>query len=233
MEMLLVNPRRRRKGRARARRRSPKRRRRMSAKQLAFFGGGRKRRRNPSRRHRARGRRRSRARGYRRNPSRRLGIPSLKGVSGQVMGALPGAVGALGLDVLLGLLPIPVTWKAGVLGYATKIAGAIGLGMIAKMVVRESTAAQMTNGALTVMFHGILRDFVATNVPSVPLGMYLPNRGNMNGLGYYGSGWNPAGAGASDSDLGLGRVGAYLPDMDMGGGSFDTDTFDTTGGEYN
>lgn len=202
MEMLLVNPRRRRKGRAKSRRRSHKRRRKMSAKQAMFFGGGR-RRKNPSRRRRGRAHRRRK--GYRRNPSFRLpGRGMLGGVGSQVMGALPGAFGALGLDVLLGVLPIPATWKSGMFGYATKIAGAIGLGMLAKMVVSQHTAAQMTNGALTVMFHGILRDFVATNVPSVPLGMYM--HAPAVNLGYYGSGWNPTG----DTQL-----GAYLPDMEV------------------
>jgi hypothetical protein len=219
--MLLVNPRRRRKGRARSRRRNP-RRRRMSAKQLMYFGGGRrKRRRNPRalRRHRrARGHRR-----YRRNP---IGVPSVRGISGQVMGAIPGAVGALGLDVLLGLLPIPPAWKAGTLGYVTKILGAVGLGMVAKTVVSGHTAAQLTQGALTVMFHGIMRDFVATNVQSVPLGMYLTPRIGVNGLGYYGSGWNP-----------MQGMSAYLPDLSAGGagGSMSTNSMETRSfsmGEY-
>jgi len=159
------------------------------------------------RRSRMRNPRRRRARGgYRRNPLS-LKKFSVGNVSGQVMGALPGAVGALGLDVLLGVLPIPVTWKAGIFGYATKIVGAIGLGMIAKTVVSEATASRMTTGALTVMFHGIMRDFVATNVPSVPLGMYMLPRIPAAGLGYYGSGWNPAGAA---------HMGAYLPDISGG-----------------
>jgi hypothetical protein len=136
------------------------------------------------------------------------------------MGAIPGAVGALGLDMLLGVVPIPATWKSGMLGYVTKIFGAIGLGMIAKTVVSSHTAAQLTQGALTVMFHGILRDFVATNVPSVPLGVYLAPR---TSLGYYGSGWNP--------DAGM---GAYLPDLSAGYGSMALHSMDTSafGGEY-
>lgn len=119
---------------------------------------------------------------------------------GQVQGALPGALGALGLDVLLGFVPIPVTWKAGIPGYLTKIVGAIGLGMIAGNVVGQGTAAKMTTGALTVMFHGILRELIATNFPQVPLGMYL-NPG-FSGLGYAGSGYNP-----------MNGLGLYLPDI--------------------
>lgn len=118
---------------------------------------------------------------------------------GQVTGAIPGAVGALGLDVALGFLPIPVTWKAGIPGYLTKIVGAVALGMAAGYVVNSATAAKMTTGALTVMFHGILRELVATNLPQVPLGMYLRQPG-VGGLGYAGSGYNPG-------------MGMYLPDI--------------------
>lgn len=115
----------------------------------------------------------------------------------QVTGALPGAIGALGLDVALGFLPIPVNFKTGIPGYLTKIVGAVALGMAAGYVVSGSTAAKMTTGALTVMFHGILRELVATNIPSVPLGMYL-----RPGLGYAGSGYNP-----------MNGMGLYLPDI--------------------
>lgn len=214
MEMLLVNPRRRRKGRAKSRRRSSKRRRRMSAKQRMFFGGGRKRRSNPRRR-RSHSRRRRRSSGRRmRNPIR---LPRMGGISSQLMGAVPGAVGALGLDVLLGLVPVPASWKTGMLGYVTKIVGALGMGMLAKMVVSQHTAAQMTNGALTVMFHGILRDFVATNVPAIPLGMYM-SPAPIAGMGYYGSGWNPT----RESTL-----SAYLPDISDMGGSMNMDSMET------
>lgn len=155
---------------------------------------------------------------------------SVGGISGQVMGAIPGAVGALGLDVMLGLLPIPPAWKAGTLGYVTKILGAVGLGMVAKTVVSGHTAAQLTQGALTVMFHGIMRDFVATNVPGVPLGVYLTPRigAGMNGMGYYGSGWNPANT-----------MGSYLPDlsrnapsMDMNSMGMDSYAVAQNGGTY-
>lgn len=222
-EVLLVNPRRRRKGR----------RRKMSALQRKYFGGGKKsRKKNPKRRRRSRGtRRRARRRsnpiaifapkkrrrkgGRRRARSRRRRNPSARSVSlgaglsafrprniqGTLMNAVPGAVGALGLDILLGYVPVPPAWKAGYLGYVTKAVGAIVLGLLASKVTKASTAAKMTEGALTVMFHGILRNAVTQFAPTVPLGMYL-----NNGMGYYGSGWNP------DSEYGAG-MDAYLPDI--------------------
>jgi hypothetical protein len=126
-----------------------------------------------------------------------------------VMGAMPGAAGALGLDVLLGFAPIPVAWKAGIPGYLTKIVGAVGLGMLAQNFVSQRVAGQFTTGALTVMFHGILRELVATNLPQVPLGLYL----QPGGMGYAGSGYNP-----------MNGLGLYLPDIssdDMGTDSRD------------
>lgn len=212
MEMLLVNPRKRRKrakGRKRASRRRSRRRssggkRRAAAGYVVGNAPIRRRKLNPRRRRRGRSRRR---RGFarRRNPiSIRGFMPG--NLMGQVTGAIPGAVGALGLDVLLGFVPVPVAWKTGIPGYLTKIVGAVALGMAAGYVVSSATAAKMTTGALTVMFHGILRELVATNLPSVPLGMYL--RPGMAGLGYAGSGYNP-----------MNGMGLYLPDIsadDMG-----------------
>jgi hypothetical protein len=197
MEMLLVNPRKRRK-KAKGRKRASRRRRRSGGRKRRAIGytiGNspiRRRKLNPRRRRRRGSRRRSR--GYRRNPI------SLRGFTpgnllGQVTGALPGAVGALGLDVALGFLPIPVTWKAGIPGYLTKIVGAVALGMVASKVVGSSTGAKVTTGALTVMFHGILRELLASNFPAVPLGMYL-----QPGMGYAGSGYNPG-------------MGLYLPNI--------------------
>lgn len=218
-EILLVNPRRRR----------GRKRRKMSAKQLMYFGGGRKRRRkrraaSSGRRRRRSSRRRNpivnlspvrrrkrrRGRARRRSHARRRRNPSLRGVTSAfkpralqatLMNAVPGAVGALGLDVAMGFLPIPATWKAGYLGWVTKAAAAIGIGMVAQNFVKSSTAAKMTEGALSVMFYGILRNMTAQFLPSVPLGMYMAPR---VGMGYYGSGWNPDG----DSNL-----AAYLPDI--------------------
>lgn len=216
MEMLLVNPRKRRRkaaksGGAKRRRRKvgAKRRRRSSGKRRAATGytiGNapvRRRKLNPRKRRRSRSRRRS---FRRRNP---ISLRSFRptNIMDTMMGAVPGAVGALGLDVALGFLPIPVTWKAGIPGYLTKIVGAIGVGMVAQNFVGSATAGKITTGALTVMFHGILRQLVSSNLPGVPLGLYL----DTPGLGYAGSGYNPVG-------------GMYLPDISSDRMGMDMDT---------
>jgi hypothetical protein len=184
-EILLVNPRR--------RRRSSKRR-----------TSSRKRRRNPvanprRRRRRAASHHKRRVSHRRRNPAPRL---NLRTVQHQVMSAVPGAVGALGLDVLMGVVPLPDRFKGGLMGYGVKAVGAIALGMLAGMAgVKSATAAKMTEGALTVMIHGALRQGVGQFAPQIPLGAYPDEM-----LGYAGSGWNPN----YDNSMGL-----YLPGADM------------------
>lgn len=185
-EILLVNPRRRR--RAGSRKRTPRSRRKANPrKRRTTRRRSRARRRNPGyalsnprRRKRRSSRRRS-------NPAPRL---SARSIQANVMAALPGAFGALGLDVALGYLPLPTFLRTGFMAYATKAVGAIGLGMLANMsgLVRGATAAKMTEGALTVMFHGMLRQGMSQYAPAVQMGMYIPGG---SGMGYYGAGWNP------------------------------------------
>lgn len=179
-EILLVNPRRRRR-KAVAKRRAPVRRRKVAAVR-------RRARANPAPR-RARIRRR-----VRRNPI------SMKGLMPQLQTAAGGALGGLGLSVALGYLPIPANLKAGPLGYVTKGALAFGIGMLAKNFTRASTAARLTEGALTVVMYEAMKDGVARFAPQIPLGMYMSDPA----LGYYGSGWNPGG----DDGMGI-----YLPNF--------------------
>lgn len=171
-EILLVNPRRRRRRKTVAKRRAaPKRRRSVARKVTAV-----KRRR------------------VRRNP-----IGLRKGaIMGQLQTAAGGALGGLGLSVALGYLPLPENLKAGPVGYVTKGALAFGIGMLAKNFTRASTAANLTQGALTVVLYEAMKDATARFLPQVPLGMYLTDPA----LGYYGSGWN-----ASDG------MGMYLPNF--------------------
>ena len=126
------------------------------------------------------------------------------------MGAIPGAFGALALDIAMGVLPIPVTWKMGNIAYVTKIAGAIALGAVAGMVVPQRIANDMTQGALTVMFHGLLKNLAVQFAPNLMLGAYLNGypgayTPGAAGLGYYGAGMSARG------QLPRAGVGAYLP----------------------
>ena len=136
----------------------------------------------------------------------------MRSVQNQLMDAGTGAVGALGLDVIQGYLPIPENLKQGLVGTGVKALLAIGMGVLAQNVriVRPATAAKMANGALTVVLHDELRKLVGNFAPGIPLGAYIGD----DGLGYYGSGY-PAGV----MGEGYGGMGTYLPeiqDMSMG-----------------
>lgn len=86
-----------------------------------------------------------------------------------------GGAGALGLDVLLGVLPLPATLKASPFFPAVKVAGAIGLGMAAGMVVSKKTANQIAAGAITVTLYNFTKAMLnkATGGKIPGLGEYV------------------------------------------------------------
>lgn len=196
-ELLLVNPRKRRgvKRRRRARRA-------MSALQASYFGKRRSRRRttalvsNPApRRHRRRRRalgavasapRRHRRRSIRRSMSGRVqrlrGFNTKSFLSDTLMPSAIGAAGALGVDVVLGFAHpyLPAFMTTGIGVPLTKIAGAVGLGMVAGMVADRRVGEQVMAGAITVVLYNYLRTTIQTNMPSLTLA------GVGNYMGYAG-----------------------------------------------
>lgn len=196
-ELLLINPRRR-KRRAKRKtvsgRRNPRR---MTALQAKYFGGGRKRRASSRRR-------RSVTVSGRRNPvavsrRRRSGSRrSLKGfkliptnfIKGTVLPAAIGGAGALAVDIVWGILPIPAGIKTGPLGPLAKVAGALGVGAVASMVGGRAMGEKVVGGYLTVMAYNFARDLVSKAAPQLTLGDYSP-------MGYY-------------------QGGQFLPDNSMG-----------------
>jgi len=148
----------------------------------------------------------------RRNPARR----GKMNIMGTVMPAATAASGALALDVVWGYAPIPENLKNGPLRHVVKAAGAIGLGMLAGMVVKKDTADRFATGALTVTIHSAMREMVAKAAPNVRLG----DADEFDDMGYYGSGVDPDDLGAyidgmdGDDDF----IGAN--DMDDGVGAY-------------
>ena len=217
-EILLVNPRKRKT----ARRKKPvaRKKRRTAAQKRAtakmISSNRKKRRKNTVVRKRrkpvVRRKKPVRRRAKRRAPTvrrrRRKGNPrlSMRSVQNQLMEAGTGAVGALGLDVIQGYLPIPANLKAGIVGTGVKALLAIGMGIVASNVkiVRGATANKMVNGALTVVLHDELKKQVSNFAPGLQMGEYMDD-----GLGYYGSGY-PAGIMGD----GYGGMGSYLPELD-------------------
>lgn len=78
-------------------------------------------------------------------------------LSNTLMPAAVGAGGALALDVALGALPLPATLKTGPMAPLVKVAGAVGLGMIASKVVNRRVGEQIAAGALTVQVYNMAK----------------------------------------------------------------------------
>jgi len=154
-EVMLINPRKRRS----TRRKSTSRKRRRPSV-----------RRNPAPRRR---RRRSptgasrRARRVRRNPAPR-GIVGK--VNSAMMPAVQGAGGAIGLDLLMGYVPLPASISTGMTRHLVKGVGAVAMGYLASMIVRPKTAQNMMQGALTVTIHDATREMIQNTMPSIQLG---------------------------------------------------------------
>ncbi|MDH5654201.1 MAG: hypothetical protein OEZ39_20280 [Gammaproteobacteria bacterium] len=168
-ELMLVNPGKRggKKTGKRASKRSGKR----SGKAMAL------RKRNPMA---ANPKKRGRYR--RRNPAGRRGFNLKTIFKNQVIPAATAGAGAVVLDVGYGFLPIPENLKMGPMRHVVKGAAAIGLGMLAGMVVKKPTAEQLATGALTTVFHQAYRDLLAQFAPQIALGVYETE---LQGLGVY------------------------------------------------
>lgn len=167
-EIALVNPRRRRRHRRRraaVRAARPVRRRRRT----------RARRRRPVvtalRRHSLYLTNPRRRRRYRRNPAVR-GFDIQRFASQTLMPSAVGAAGALGVDLLLGFLPLPPALKAGPMRPVVRLAGAIGVGMLAGMIASRQTAEQVTAGAVTVVLYDTMKGLLTQMMPQLPLGQY-------------------------------------------------------------
>lgn len=195
-KLMLVNPRRRPRRKAASKRRrptvvtvrtNPKRRRRrrtMSALQKRYFG--RRLRRNPVRRIRRNPVSRSASRASR----RAHGDLSLQTItSGDVLQttvfpAALGAVGAVALDALYAVLPIPEAWRTGQFAAPIKAMGVLGAGALATQFIPRQRAMIETAVAasLTIMAYNFVKAQVQAAFPALNLGEYV------DGVGYTGAG---------------------------------------------
>ena len=179
------------------------------------------RRRSPRRRSTTRKRRRNpypvvkRAR-RRSNPRRRL--PSFGGIiNNQVIPAAVGGTGAVLNDMIVNLLPLPVTFKSGWMRHISKAVGAIAIGYLGSLFLSKKTADQLGAGAMTVVGYNVVRDLAAQFVPQLPLGEYLevPLGEYLDpALGYYGAGLDPSTVPGSGMETGgqFTRGSPYLGD---------------------
>lgn len=227
-ELLLVNPRRRRRrSSASAKRRRKGGRRKMTALQRKYFGKGhapvRRRRKRRSaavavRRHRRRSRKvtelmsnpRRRRRSHRRRRSvmrlRRNPMPSTKSLFNSMVPALIGAGGALAVDALFGQIgaQLPASLQTGVMVPVTRIGAALAVGWGLGKVAGKSFGNDVAAGAITVTLYDIIKSYVQTNMPSIPLARYAGPGPRLNR--YAGPG--PRMLGRRPARVGMGYVNA-------------------------
>lgn len=154
----------------------------------------------------------------RKNPSFRLGS-----MTRLIQPALVGSAGAIGLDILMGYAPIPVTLKTGPFRYLVKAAGALAVGFAASLLpFTRKYGEQMAVGALTCVGHDAIREGLQTYAPTVQLGDLNPY---MSGLSYYSPGYIPAPA---DNGTEMDGMGEYITTRTVNG----LDPFMPGVGEY-
>lgn len=145
---------------------------------------------------------------YRRNPSGTIKF------MGMIAPAFQGAAGGVLNDLMFGFVPLPSMLKTGPMRHVVKAAGAVLIGTLAANFTKGAMAKNMATGAMTVAFHGMLREFTQ-NIPGLQFGQYEE-------LAYYSPGeiMNEGNMGAYVDELGYGEAdvseGAYAVDYGMG-----------------
>lgn len=131
-------------------------------------------------------------------------------LSNTLMPAAVGGAGALAIDVAMGVLPLPANLKTGPFAPLVKVAGAVGLGMLAGKMVNRRVGEQLAVGALTVQFYNFAKaqlvKFGGGKIPGLSMypdgymGEYVSGQQGM--IGYVDSGM---------------QVGEYVSDDSMAG----------------
>jgi len=136
----------------------------------------------------------------RKNPIRKRGIAGV--LSNTVIPGATAAGGALALDVVWGMLPIPENLKSGPIRHVAKAAGAIGIGMLAAMFTKSATANLIATGAMTVVMHNAGKEMLGRVAPQLNLGEY-----EDDGMGYGAAGesagyYDETPSGVYEADMG-------------------------------
>lgn len=82
-------------------------------------------------------------------------------IGGTLIPAAVGGASAVGIDVLMGVLPLPVQMKTGPMAPVVRVAAAIGLGFVASKVASRRVAEQVAVGAITVTAYQLMRTVAA------------------------------------------------------------------------
>jgi len=121
-----------------------------------------------------------------------------------LMPSVIGGAGALALDVAIGVLPIPERFKSGPMAPLVKVAGAVGLGMLAGKMVNRRVGEQIAAGAITVQVYNFAKAMlIKVGQGKIPgLSMYPDGY-----MGEYVSGDEIPELGYTDSGI---QVGEYV-----------------------
>ena len=148
----------------------------------------------------------------------------MSGIKSELTGAAVGAVGAVAVDIAMGYLTpyIPASLTGNqYLTLATKIAAALGIGMLAGKVIGRDKARGATLGALTVVGYDFIKTLVPASLPMAGLsgmGAYMHSNipGSLNGYnpGSYVRNSSTALPGIANNPV---QFGAYMPDGAMHG----------------
>ena len=152
-------------------------RRRHATRQVAIFRGNPTKRR---RRHRVGGAamvrrfRRNPARRFRRNPSGLAG--GIKHLPMLLIPAVGIGAGAVAAEMFMGYLPIPASWKSGVLRQVTK--GAVGLAagwILSTFLKQKKLGLYVAAGAVVIAVHDAIKEAITARLPSAPgaFGQYV------------------------------------------------------------
>lgn len=127
-----------------------------------------------------------------------------------LMPSVVGGAGALALDVAIGALPLPPALKTGPMAPLVKVAGAVGLGMLASKMVNRRIGEQIAAGALTVQVYNFAKaQLIKLGAGKIPgLSMYPDGY-----MGEYVSGSEMPSLGYTDSGM---QVGEYVDDSMSG-----------------
>lgn len=78
-----------------------------------------------------------------------------------LMHAVPGAVGAVAVNLVLSKLPLPAMLTTGVVKHVARVGVILGLGMLANKVSRSPMIGQAIQGALTVSVYESIKELAA------------------------------------------------------------------------
>lgn len=142
--------------------------------------------RNPIRRRR----RATSVRRFRRNPSARRMAGGAVNFGKMLMPAAGIGLGAVGTEILMGYLPIPASFKAGVMRHVTKGVVGVAAGMLIGKVLRQKRLGNyFALGAVAIAVHDAVKEVIASRMPAIQMGQYTRSVGSsFGGMGYV----NPA-----------------------------------------